>query len=264
MTSGPPRAVLRRLGRIALGATLLVAVAGALALLAVRVNRGSYEAPAEVAPGIFAVRSAGGVWLYAARAGASVLLFDAGADPEARPVDALLRAMGARRAQVTDVFLTHAHGDHVAAVGALAGARVHAGAADVEYIEGRRAAGPLSWLTSIVLSTPAAPVSDPITEECDVEVPGGEPVHAIPLPGHTPGSCAFVFHGVVFAGDILAWKGSRLGTGPAFFDHSPSANEGSARSLVALAGSGPGFLVCTGHTGCTPAAAASGRPAAAP
>ena len=257
MTPGRRRAVVGRLGRLALAAALLVAVAGALAVLAVRMNRGSYDPPAEVAPGVFAVRSAGAIWTYAARAGPSVVLFDAGADPQGRPVDALLAAMGASRAQVSDVFLTHGHGDHTAALGALPGARVHAGAGDVDYVEGRRAAGPVPWLTAIVLSVPAAAVSHPVVEEVDVALPGGLSVHAIPLPGHTPGSCAFVFRGVIFAGDILAWRGSRLEAGPAFFDQSPAANESAARSLLRLARSSPSLLVCTGHTGCTPPGAAA-------
>jgi len=53
--------------------------------------------------------------LYVMRSGDRVIAFDAGVDPEGRALDRALAAIGARRDDVTDVYLSHAHFDHVAA-----------------------------------------------------------------------------------------------------------------------------------------------------
>ncbi|HTP53235.1 MAG TPA: MBL fold metallo-hydrolase [Anaeromyxobacteraceae bacterium] len=258
MSAARRHVLLRRFAVSIAAVLLLLAVLGVLALLAVRNHRGSFDPPLEVAPGIYGVRSAGGIWQYGARAGAAVVLFDAGVDPEGRPLDALLRALRASRAQVTDVFVTHGHADHTAGLALLSGARIHLGAGDVDFAEGRRALGPLSVLTAVVLSVPRTKVTDPIGGPEEAVLADGEAVRVVPVPGHTPGSCAFVFREVLFAGDILSWKGNRIDTGPAFFDQSPRENLASVRALARAVREHPPALVCTGHGGCTPPGAVNG------
>ena len=53
--------------------------------------------------------------IYGVRVGDKVILFDAGVGTEGRALDALLGALNARRDDVSQVFLTHGHFDHVAA-----------------------------------------------------------------------------------------------------------------------------------------------------
>ena len=42
--------------------------------------------------------------MYAAKVGNKVILFDAGADPDGKPIDALLGWLHASRGDITDVF----------------------------------------------------------------------------------------------------------------------------------------------------------------
>src|SRR5438067_7903510 len=86
-----------------------------LAPIGMRMSRGGFKPPIEVKPGFMSI-DAGGVEVYAARAGSKVILFDASMDEQGRAVDALLASMKATRADVSDVFVTHGHPDHIAAV----------------------------------------------------------------------------------------------------------------------------------------------------
>ena len=64
-----------------------------------------------------------------------MILFDAGADPGGAPVDAVLGWLHAGRSDVTDVFVTHGHGDHTAGVAGLGSPHVHLGAGDLALAE---------------------------------------------------------------------------------------------------------------------------------
>src|SRR6516162_249469 len=90
---------------------IILGVIGGGAVVALRVARGKPSAPETIKPNLVGV-SAAGMSVYAARIGSHVVVFDTGADPEGRPVDAALSALGASRRDVTDVFITHAHSDH--------------------------------------------------------------------------------------------------------------------------------------------------------
>src|SRR5579862_8811036 len=108
---------------------VIVVVLGGGALVAFRVARQKPSNPEEIKANLVAV-SAAGTYLYAARVGTHVVLFDTGADPAGNPVDMALAGLHAGRGDVSDIFLTHAHGDHMAAAGAFSGARVHLGQGD--------------------------------------------------------------------------------------------------------------------------------------
>ena len=73
------------------------------------------------------------------------MLFDTGLDPRARPIARLLSALGRQPDDVRELFLTHAHPDHVAGAAAYPSARVWIGAAkskswEVEGLEATAAA----------------------------------------------------------------------------------------------------------------------------
>ncbi len=93
-------------------AIIVVILAGGAAA-AFRIARGRPSVPEQIKPGVVAVSSAG-AYLYAAKAGGNVVLFDAGADPAGRPIDVAVAALNARRGDITDLFLTHGHPDHIA------------------------------------------------------------------------------------------------------------------------------------------------------
>ncbi len=116
------------------------------------------------------------------RSGDRVLLFDTGAGDgdfaDAGRLPASLRAAGVEPAQVTDIFISHAHPDHVggltdgAGQAVFANATVHLSAPEWAAVQAEPANAAL-----VAAIAPGAEV-----------VPG---VTAVPVDGHTPGHSAF-------------------------------------------------------------------------
>lgn len=248
---------MRNAARSAAIALTLLAALGASVLLAVlRERRAGSSAVEEVAPGIYHVRNFLSD-VYGARAGGGVLLFDAGMDPEGHAIDELLRALGATREQVTHVFLSHAHFDHVAAVRLFPRARIHLGNGDVGMAGHSEPVRPLTpRLMGALLGSAPLQANDPLEGRQRIEVGGAERVLALPFPGHTPGSYVYLFRHVLFTGDSLRIDGGKLL--PAAPEHSvdPVANRTSISRLPFLLGYERIDQVCTGHMWCTPAGSA--------
>jgi hydroxyacylglutathione hydrolase len=233
---------------------IILGVLGAGAVVALRVARGKPSAPETVKPDVVAV-SAAGMYVYAARAGSKVLLFDAGGDPGAQPALAALAALGAHRGDVTDLFLTHGHGDHTAGAAALTGAKVHLGAADVALAEGKAVpSAPVAKFLVKVLAPPPVTISAPISGAGvqTIDVGDGKQVKAFPVPGHTAGSYAFLYDGVLFVGDAMVFKQGRLDRGPGFLDDDKAQAGTAIASLKQQLGDSEVDTICTGHGGCTP------------
>ena len=252
--AGPGARLARLAGRLAV--PLLVRAALALVLLAVggavlaRVRAGVVTEPVVLAPGVVGERGSG-AWLYALRLPGGVVLVDAGRDAKGRPIDAALAPLGAKRADVTDVLLTHGHPSEMAGLAAVRAARVHAGAGDVPVITGRERPGRgLDRIAGLVLPHTTAPVADPIPGEEVLEV-AGERILALPAPGHSVGSTAYLVRGFLFVGDAASIEGGRLVAGPRFLSADPA---GAERALVHLAGRALAqgvTRVCTAHGGCS-------------
>jgi glyoxylase-like metal-dependent hydrolase (beta-lactamase superfamily II) len=131
-------------------------------------------------------------------------------------------------------------------------ARVHAGVGDVAIITGRERPGRgLDRIAGFVLPRTTAQVADPIPGEEVLEI-DGERVVALPVPGHSLGSFAYLARGVLFVGDAASIEHGRLVPGPRFLSSDPASVE---RALVRLAGRaldlGGVTRVCTGHGGCS-------------
>jgi hydroxyacylglutathione hydrolase len=139
--------------------------------------------------------------------------------PEAGPILAALKSQGWT---LTDILLTHHHGDHIDGVPQLreaTGARVTGAAADAHRL----------------------PPLDRAVAEGDSFRFGTEDVRVIDVSGHTVGHIAFHMpaSGLVFTGDSLMALGcGRLfeGTAPQMWD-----------SLQKLAALPPNTRVCSGH-----------------
>jgi hydroxyacylglutathione hydrolase len=232
-------------------AIIVVVLAGG-ALAAFRVARTRPSNPEEIKAGIISVSSAG-AYLYAARVGQHVVFFDTGADPGGSPTDTALSALHAGRGDVSDVFLTHGHGDHVAAAGGFGSAHVHLGEGDVPFVEGR-----VPWDNLILrvmskgMGVPSVNVSSPLNGVQTIDLGGGKTVKAIPVPGHTPGSYVFLYDDVLFAGDTAVFKQGRLDRGPGLFDSNGDQVRASVTALKQQLTGAEVAAVCTGHGGCTP------------
>ncbi len=220
----------------------------------IRHGRHQFDAPANVRGAVWRVHGPVSDF-YAARAGDHVLLFDSGADPEGRGLDALLAAMQARRDDVSDVFLTHGHGDHVAAAPLLTRARLHAGKGDVDMMAQKSPMVPLlARYMRFVLPTPKVDARDAIATRSEIQVDGAEKVLAIPFPGHTPGSTVYFYAGVLFAGDAINFEKDKLTLSFPPFTVDSQLNRRNVAALGTFIPLDQIKVVCTGHSGCTPEA----------
>jgi glyoxylase-like metal-dependent hydrolase (beta-lactamase superfamily II) len=217
----------------------------------IRSQRKKFDAPESVRDKVLHVRTPIADF-YGARIGDSVVLFDDGADPDGRALDALLTRLGRTRDDVSDIFLTHGHGDHIAATNLCSKARIHGGIGDSDMMSKRgpivpRFAHFMGW----VIPVPAVMLTDAFLDKSDVKV-GSEIVKAIPFAGHTPGSMLYVFDGVLFSGDSMIYSGGKLGYAPVGFNVDLAQLKKRVAALAGTIDLSTVKTICTGHGGCTP------------
>jgi len=198
-------------------------------------------------PGVIGIGSGGSyVWILRTAHGAA--LVDAGFDASARTVLDELRAQGLTADDVHTILLTHGHIDHWAGALKFPRAVVRTGAGDVPLI--RRERECQSWLSRTLIAWFAPKLPPPprlVGLEGDARLDvDGEPIDAILLPGHTPGSAAYLFRGMLFTGDSLFRSRSHglSAANPMFTDDS-ALNRRSLEKLRAVAFT----RVADGHTG---------------
>ncbi len=131
------------------------------------------------------------------RAGGRVMLFDAGAGAmmgdKAGRLGAALDAAGVSAAEVTDVFISHAHGDHVGGLvdgdGALAfpDAAVHITQPEWDDLQAQAGAADAAPALAALVAAVAPKVR---IFAADAELVPGV-VRSVPTAGHTPGHVSF-------------------------------------------------------------------------
>ena len=234
---------------------IIVAMLAGVAAIALRVMRGKPSGVEEIKPGLV-VASSVSSYVYGAKVGNKVILFYAGADPEGKPVEAVLSWLHAGRGDITDVFFTHGHGDHTAGAVSLRNVHLRLGAGDLALAEKKVPPEALAGKAfTLAMSYPAITATDPLTGAATIDVGEGKEtkkVKAFPIPGHTPGSYAFLYDGVLFVGDAMIFKQGRLDPAIKLFDAHPEENKASIRQLQKQVENEDIDIVCTGHGGCTP------------
>jgi hydroxyacylglutathione hydrolase len=190
--------------------------------------------------------------IYGARTTSGIILFDGGVDQDGKALDVLLRGLSASRADVTDVFLSHGHFDHIAHAPLCTSAKIHLGAGDVEFAAQREPQyGTFGVkVLSAIFPPPVVQATDPISGRAEFAV-GKSKVVAIPTPGHTPGSYLFVFDGILFAGDSINIDGDKLDFAMGPFTKDRPGNRQSIAGLDEALRGLDVQTVCTGHQGCT-------------
>jgi glyoxylase-like metal-dependent hydrolase (beta-lactamase superfamily II) len=179
-------------------------------------------------------------------------VFDGGIDERGDALDVLLGALGARRDDVSDVFLTHGHFDHVTLAPLCKKARIHLGIADADMAAHKVRHEPWGarWFSKLY-PTPDVALTNALLDRAEIDV-GGEKLLALPLPGHTAGSYLFVFRGILFAGDSITRDGNNLGFAMRGFSQSVADNKKNLAKLKEALGTTKVEQICTGHQGCTP------------
>ncbi len=182
------------------------------------------------------------------------ILFDAGLDSRGPTLDALLAAAGSKREDVTAVFITHGHADHIAGALLLPQAKVYASALEAGAMlgdsENKR---PLPKILRKIFGVKPVKITDTLEGRVEIPVAGErERVLAIPLPGHTTGSYVFVFRGVLFAGDAFNYENGVLTYPLELVTEDMAAARHSIAQLSTLLQGVDVKVICTGHGGCTP------------
>jgi glyoxylase-like metal-dependent hydrolase (beta-lactamase superfamily II) len=159
-------------------------------------------------------------------------LIDAGNDREAK---ALLAELGRHDLTPDDVkviLLTHGHSDHTGGIRKFPKAQVMALGAEVDVVEGRSTGGgPIMRFRS---PKPTGIRLSRTLEDGEVVELGPYRVRVFAVPGHTPGSAAYVVGENLFLGDSAnQGKDGRLKAAPWAFTASAAQNR---KSLVELAG----------------------------
>jgi glyoxylase-like metal-dependent hydrolase (beta-lactamase superfamily II) len=176
-------------------------------------NRPIVEGP--VAPGVEAVKTwFANVFILDAGPG-KVALVDAGYDKSGTAVLAALARRHLTRDSVAAIFLTHGHPDHTAACKVFPGADVYARPEDLKLIGD------------------AARVTHTLADG-EVVTVGDLRVETFAVPGHTPGSAAYLARGVLFFGDSAgASKSGELMRAVRLSSKDPALNVASLNALAA-------------------------------
>lgn len=193
--------------------------------------------------------------IYVARTDSGVIVIDLGWVGASKKLEQALRTIDARPADVRYVFLTHAHRDHIAAWPLVRSARFVLGAREVPFLTG--ASDYRGFVTHLVdrlvpYRHPAPGALSLVPVQADTAIAlGHDTVFTFAVPGHTPGSTAFLFRGILFGGDAINWRplSGFQGARPEFSDD-VARSRASMRALWARLDSSRVHVACTAHAKC--------------
>jgi glyoxylase-like metal-dependent hydrolase (beta-lactamase superfamily II) len=160
-----------------------------------------------------------------------VALVDCGNTPDGAAILAALDRRDMGPDDVSAIFVTHGHQDHIAACPLFTHATVYALETDVALAEGREPSdSPVGHLMGI--SPITAHVTHPLHDGVTITA-GNAEVHVYAVPGHTRGSAAYLVDGVLFVGDSASVTDARTLRGaPWFFSDDQSENVASMHALA--------------------------------
>lgn len=193
--------------------------------------------------------------IYVAQTDSGVIVIDLGWTGAESVLPDLLRRIDAKATDVRMVFLTHAHRDHIAGWTLVRHARFVLGSAEVPYFTGSQAYR--GWATRIGDELNDYPRPDegelrfvPISSDTAIAL-GRDTVWAFPVPGHTAGSMAWLFRGILFGGDAINWRPVTgfQGARPEFSDSVEESRE-SMRLLWDRLPPGKVRIACSAHGKC--------------
>jgi metallo-beta-lactamase class B len=149
---------------------------------------------AKVFDNLYAIPSSPGqqtiVWAITTNNG--IILIDSGQEGRTEAIVGEMRKVGLNPADVKYVLLGHGHGDHYAGASYFQeryGTRVGATAADWDLMH-----PPSAPANSVNANEGARPKRDLVLKEGTPITLGGQAVQVVEIPGHTPGSVAFIFN----------------------------------------------------------------------
>lgn len=201
----------------------------------------------EIIPNVHRIPAMRGVNVYLLLGG-TLTLVDTGMPGSAEAILNYVHGLGHTSADLTRIFITHHHVDHVGSLAALkeqTRASVLAHPADAPFITGERARPKRLFYSrvSAMSHSEPVPVDVPVEDGDTLGVLTGATV--VHVPGYTSGSVALHFPAerLLIAGDAINHRGNRLSTPPAPFTEDMEQAIASIRRLARL-----NFeVLCPGH-----------------
>jgi len=189
---------------------------------------------------VYAVRTMM-VNLYIIRNGDRLVCIDAGLGEKG--VEKGFQKLGFNPLSVTHLFLTHSDSDHTGGMGAFRYAEVYLSVAEEQMVNGKTAR-----TSGKKFNKPLGRAYRTIGDGQIIRA-GQIEIRAISVPGHTPGSTAYLADGrYLFTGDALSLVRNRVHTSPSFFNMD---TETQKRSICRLAGLENVQWLFTAHSGYT-------------
>ncbi|MBN2108990.1 MAG: MBL fold metallo-hydrolase [Deltaproteobacteria bacterium] len=175
-----------------------------------------------------------------------VVLIDAGLDETAADIRAALQRRGLGPEAVRAILITHGHGDHFGGAAAFPDAPAFAHRADIPLIRGEvKRPGFIGAIFGKISSRKKPPARlAPLPEGAEIAV-DGITFRIIGLPGHSPGSVAYLLGDVLFSGDALMGRGDSVMPPTSFTSSDPDQAMASLEKLRTV----PFRIIANGHTG---------------
>ena len=175
-----------------------------------------------------------------------VVLIDAGLDEKATDIIAALRRKGLQPESVQAILITHGHGDHFGGAIAFPNARVLAAKDDIPLIMNqKKPAGIVQSIFSKMSPLKAPPKKIEALPAGDSITVDGLTFGIIGLPGHSPGSVAYLLGNILFSGDALMGRGDSVMPPPSFTSADPEQSKKAPAALLKVHFS----TIADGHTG---------------
>ncbi|MEI6889599.1 MAG: MBL fold metallo-hydrolase [Bacteroidales bacterium] len=154
------------------------------------------------------------------------VMVDAGVSEE--NFKAQIDKLGIQPAEVTTILLTHTDSDHIGAMGLFKSAKVYMHKDEEQMIDGQN--GKFFFLRVHWKYSPYFLLNDRDTLNV-----GGLRIQIIHTPGHSPGSCCYLFnHEYLATGDNVAYKNGKFIHFPDFFNMDTPAQEAALKNLTEL------------------------------
>jgi hydroxyacylglutathione hydrolase len=194
--------------------------------------------------------------IYVANTSAGPIVIDLGWTGAKDSLRAALAEIGSDSSKVAGVFLTHAHRDHIEAWPVVVGAPFYLGAPESDFLTGDLHYRGWVPRTADAIKPPSLPRAGVLkihefTRDTAVVI-GTDTIRAFLVSGHTPGSTAYVFRNILFAGDALT-RTRREGfrSARARYSDDPKEAEQSLHSLVERIAPLGVRYICNAHARCT-------------